>query len=71
MLHEELTKLLNNLTRLRKQNDLTKTEMANALHISTVTLNKIENGIMPKRLGANILIRASRYFSIPIEQLFS
>ncbi len=49
---------------------LSKKKMAKILGISIASVNKIESGIMPLGLRADVLFRIQDYFSIsPKEQL--
>lgn len=59
-----------NVTLLRKMNNLSQKEMAQICHIGLGSLQKIESGIIPPKLSANILFRLYRHFHIPIKQLF-
>ena len=55
---------LYNITWLRKKHGLSKVAMANMLGISRYTLNKIERGRMPPRLGCEIFLTIYRKFGI-------
>lgn len=65
-----LETFMRNVTWLRKQHGLSKKHMAQILGIGVGSLNKIENGQMPQRLGVEILERIYIHFGvIPQEQL--
>ncbi len=49
---------------LRESNGLTKEEMASMLGIGVKTLEKIEKGELPERLGANIVMAITKHFGI-------
>ncbi len=55
----------NNVKHLREVHGLSKREMAKRLHVGVKTLEKLECGIFPDRLGVNILFRIHREFGIP------
>ena len=55
---------LHNIAWLRKYYGLSKKRMAEVLGIGAGTLNKIENGEMPPRLGAGIFLRIYHNFGI-------
>ncbi len=67
----ELEIFMKNVSLLRKNNGLTKKEMAKIIGISTATLNKIEGGDFPPRLSANVLIRIYHKFGIFPSKLLS
>ena len=59
----------NNIKFLRKKENLSKKDMAKLLQISVNSLNKIESGIMPERLGIGIVFRIQQVFGVlPREQ---
>lgn len=62
--------LLQNLAQLRRHYGLSKAKMAKVLGISVASWNKIENGILPKRLSTRVLFRAQAFFKIPVSDLF-
>ena len=55
---------LHNLAWLRKKHNLSKADMAKKLKIGLYTLNKIEAGILPPRLGCRILEAVYYSFSV-------
>ena len=59
-----------NLKRIRNENKLSKKKMAKILHISTKTLTALENGILPPRVKANILLIIFKEFNQPPDQVF-
>lgn len=60
----EMEIFLKNVVWLRRHNGISKKRMAELLGISTVSLNKIENGEMPKRLGVEIVFKIYDVFKI-------
>ncbi len=67
---KEIAILLNNVSILRRTNNLSQKEMAKKLNIGVHTLNKIENGELPKRLGVKTLFLIEKHFNIPASMLF-
>ena len=68
---KETENFCRNIHALRLARNLTKQEMASLLGIGTVSLSKIEAGILPKRLSYAILLRLHGYFSILPSEIFS
>ena len=67
---KELRIFMENLVWLRKQNGLTKKEMAEILGISVFSLSKMENGKFPPRTPAEIVVRIhSRFGILPSEMM--
>lgn len=65
----ELEIFQNNIKYLRKKENLSKKDMAKLLQISVSSLNKIESGTMPERLGIGIVFRIQQVFGVhPREQ---
>lgn len=62
--------LIHNIISLRKQYGLTKKAMAKLLGVSLYSLNRLESGIMPQRLGVDMVFRTQACFGIPIRELF-
>ena len=58
-----------NIKWIRNKNNLTLDEMAKILETSTYSLKNLESGILPKRLGADILFRIQSYFNIPVQDI--
>ncbi len=69
-MERELQNLLHNIAWIRREKGLSKKKMAKILGIGIRTLNKIENGEVPNRLGANSIINIYRAFGIPPKALF-
>ena len=67
----EIETFLYNIAYLRKHNGLSKRKMAKILHISTSTLNKIESGVLPPRISANVIWRIHLHFYITPTVQFS
>ena len=61
---------LRNITALRKQHSLTKSEMANRLGISVYTYRTIEKGILPPRLSSDIIFQIWLEFHISPKEQF-
>ena len=59
-----------NIKKLRKQNHLSKREMARILHISPKSLTQIENNTIPAKMSVSVLIHASTYFHLRPDELF-
>ena len=55
---------LHNIAWLRKHHGLSKKRMAEVLGVGVGSLNKIENGEMPSRLGVRVFLRIYAYFGI-------
>lgn len=53
-----------NFTRLRQIKGLSQKEMAKAVGISVQSVCKIEKGVLPKRLNANVLFSIKQFFGI-------
>lgn len=68
--YKELEILMKNIEYIRKKNGLSKKEMATILGIGINTLEKIENGIIPKRLTVEIVYRIHKNFRILPSQQF-
>ena len=66
----ELDNLLYNIKWLRQHNGLSKKQMTDILGVSLKTLNKIERGEMPPRLGASVLYNISVHFGISSSKQF-
>ena len=66
----EFDTLLHNIRKLRKHNNLSKKQMASIMEVSIKTLNRIENGEMPPRLGANSIYNICVYFKVRSSTLF-
>ena len=67
---KEITNLLYNIKWLRKRDKLSKKQMARILGIGMVSMNKIEKGKVPYRLGANVIIAVYQHFGILPTVLF-
>lgn len=67
---EKEQNFLYNLKYLRKSDGISKRKMAKLLGIGIGSLNKIESGKLPPRLGVSVFFDAQRLFGItPQEQL--
>ncbi len=65
--NEVIDILTYNIAHIRKANNISKKKMAEILEIGIYSLNKIEKGILPPRLGVTILFRIQEYFNISIK----
>lgn len=59
-----------NISRLRKERGISKTELARELKICWSSMMKLENGEVPPRMGVEVLFRASRFFNVSVPSLF-
>lgn len=67
----ELNIFCQNVRILRENNNLSKKEMAEKLGISTKSLNKIESGVVPKRLSCDILAYIYLNFGVDVIEIFT
>jgi len=67
---EEIMNFCCNVKRLRVENKLTKKQMAEICGIGVGSLNKLEQGILPPRLSAYMLLGIYNYFGIMPSALF-
>ena len=67
----EIDIFLKNISYLRKHNKLSKRKMAEILGIGVKSLNKIENGELPPRIGVNVFFKIEKNFGISPKNLFS
>lgn len=68
---KELENFMYNIAWLRKHYGLSKRKMAELLDIGLWSLNQIEKGIMPPRLGVDILFALRKNFGLRIADLLS
>ena len=68
---KELAIFCQNIAYLRRKHNLTKTQMSAMLGVSIRTLNRIENGIFPERLGISILEKILLNFRISPSKILS
>ncbi|MBP3478666.1 MAG: helix-turn-helix transcriptional regulator [Oscillospiraceae bacterium] len=67
---KEFAILFRNITWLRKHYGFSKRKMAKLLGIGVWSLNKIEKGELPPRLGINIVFAVQEHFNVhPTVQL--
>ena len=69
MSKSELANFCTNIKKLRAEHQLSKTEMAKILGVSVASLNKLENGVMP-RISCEVVYRMMDYFHLPAEGVF-
>ena len=60
-----------NIKKIRKKENLSKTEMSKLLGINTRTLSLIENGIIPPKLSSRIIFNIHHHFGILPQDMFS
>ena len=58
----------NNLKNLRKINNISQNDLADALSVSRQTINSIENGKFDPSL--TLAIKLTRYFKVSIDEIF-
>jgi len=69
--NEELQIFCQNIKLLRQKNHLSQRKMARAMGICVQTLRTIESGTFPPRVSYQMLFYTSRFFHIPLDDLFS
>jgi len=67
---EQLSNLLYNVAWLRGYYGISKRRMAQLLKISVGSLNKLEAGIVPPRLGIEFIFHLHKEFHYPLGTLF-
>ena len=67
---EQYQNLSHNIRVLRKTHGLSRTAMARRLHVTTRTLDSLEAGVIPDRVGVLLLYYLQYHFHIPISKLF-
>ena len=67
---DEIVVLCRNISWLRKKHGLSKRKMAEILGVGVKALSLIEQGILPSRVGCDMLFNASDYFHITVSELF-
>lgn len=67
----EIANYTYNVKWLREHHHLTKKQMAKILDISISSLNKLESGTIPPRLGIKIIINIYNNFGIYSEDMFT
>lgn len=63
--------LLSNIVWLRKHHDLSKKEMAKLLKLGAKSMDQIEAGHMPLRMGVDTLFQIWKHFGIPLSDQVS
>lgn len=69
MSKSELDNFCMNVKRLRAEHQLSKTKMAKILGISVASLNKLEDGIVP-RISCEVVYRIMDYFHLTTKEVF-
>ena len=59
-----------NVAYLRKSRNLTKQQMCRLMHVTPVTLNLLERGIVPPRLSSETIFFLTDAFDLTFSQLF-
>jgi len=62
--------LLHNIVWLRKHHGLSKQEMAKLLKLGAKSMDQIESGHVPLRMGVNTLFQIWKHFGIPLSDQF-
>ena len=70
IVEQEIDNFAHNVKFLREKHNISKTKMAQMLGVSFKSLNKIENGQIPKRLSVGIVFRIEQYFGVKCHLLF-
>ena len=70
-IESEIIKFTKNVAKLRKKHNLSKIRMCNILKTSIHSLNKIEKGIIPKKLSLEVVFRIENHFGITPKDQFS
>ncbi|MBE6674957.1 MAG: helix-turn-helix transcriptional regulator [Ruminococcaceae bacterium] len=60
-----------NIKYLRKKHNLSKAEMAKRLNVGIGSITSIENGILPPRLSARVLITIEESFNVSASKILS
>ena len=59
-----------NILWIRKEKGLSKKEMAAIMHTGEKSIEKLEKGILPRKLSVDALFFLSEYFDIPSDKWF-
>ena len=70
-MNNEIQIMCTNIKKLRELNKLSQKEMARMLGIGIETLRSLENGIIPPRVSASLIIKISKLFNITPAYLFT
>ena len=68
--YKQIIVFCQNVKTLREKNGLNKKEMAKILGIGVISLEKIEQGIIPHRTGVKTILKISQHFRIDPHKLF-
>lgn len=69
MAHLEMNHLANNLTYLRKENGISKQELADIMGVGLWTVTKLERGELPPRMKVEALFRIQHRFGVSVHRL--
>ena len=67
---DELDIFCQNIKILRAKNNLSKREMAKIMGIGTVSLTKIETGVLPSKTKSVVIFRLYKRFNLKADDLF-
>lgn len=67
--HGELEFLGQNLTYLRKENGISKQELADIMGVGLWTVTKLERGELPPRMKVEALFRIQHRFGVSVHRL--
>ena len=68
---EELLNFCHNVKTVRRNMNLSKAKMAKVMGIGIHSLNLIENGVFPERLGINAVVKFCFTFGISLKDAFT
>lgn len=66
---DELINFARNVARLRRLRGVSKRELAKELRIGRWSMDRLDSGDFPVRLGAQSLFYAARYFGVSVSSL--
>ena len=69
--YDELLNFCHNVKYVRQKENLSKTKMAKTMGIGERSLNLIENGVFPKHLGINAVVKFCFAFGISLKDVFT
>ncbi len=62
--------IINNISNLRKERNITQGELANDLNVSRQTIIALENNSNNSSISLGLAFKISNYFNLPIEEIF-
>ena len=66
----EIENFVFNIVRLRNHHKLSKREMAKILRIGIKSLDKLEKGVIPPRIGVEVVFNIYKNFGVAPKDLF-